>query len=442
MNRLLLILVFSLFIISCREGNPVEELNGIEDEGIEVLPVISIALVPSTPDYYLKGYHAEGFYLELVKMMKNRHKTYVNYVTCKNVAEAMQLIKDDKCDIACVDNIINTGDHRDHIRFTQSIVNEKLILVQKRDNPTFIHTPKQLTNDTIFYAGNPTIEPYLDELAEKLNVNYIPISNDTVSDIELVKMLNDGKIKYAVVSSRYAKSLKGIFTSLDFSVPLSFETGRCWIYNNRNKVLKNELPDWIKNIDLKEKRKNNFVGAYLDKNKNISIYDDVIKKIARKNSSLNPYFVIALAYHESTFYDNLTSAKGAYGLLQLMPATLAKYGADTTATSFQQIEVGVKFLEELKSKYAQNIKNESDLYAFILAAYNSGSGRLDDAISLSKKSGFDKKLWWGNVEKGMKYIRRKELISPDSTDENFKGHHTYFFVRNVMESYTHFRNLR
>lgn len=444
-SRLLVILIFSLLFSSCNNSPEIQDAeNEIMQGDAEAvaMPIINVAIIPNTPDYYLKGYHAEGFYFNIIKEFKYTYKSFINYVPCKNVKEAIKLIKEGKCDIACIDNIMKTERSFRHIAFSPPILNEKIVLVQAKNKKRFINTPTQLNGDTIFYSGNPTLERYLANLAKEIKGDFTPISIDTISDIELIRRLNSGKIKYGIISNRYADNLIKLFPNLDFSVAMSFSGERYWLYDNRNLFLNKELPQWIEAINKTKKHAiNNFAHAYNNRSNNISEYDNVIREVTQA-SKIDPYFVISLAYHESTFYTNLISHKGAYGLLQLMPSTLEQYNIDTTASIKEQITVGVKFLEQLRSKYANKVKNEIDLYAFVLAAYNSGVGRVDQAVKLSKKNKLQKNIWWGNVELALKYIRREELISPDSTDDDYKGHHSYFFVRNVMESYNHFRNLK
>lgn len=444
-SRLLVILILSFLFSSCSNSSEVRDAETEimqEDAEAVAMPILNVAIVPNTPDYYLKGYHAEGFYFNIIKGFKYSYKSFVNYVPCKNVTEAITLIKEGKCDIACIDNIMKTDQSFRHISFSPPIVNEKLVLVQSKNAKRFINTPTQFNGDTIFCSGNPTLEKYLTNLSKEIKGDFTPVSIDTLSDIELIKRLNSGKIKYGIISSRYADNFIRLFPHLDFSVAMSFSGERYWLYDNKNLFLKAKLPQWIEAINKTKKRTiNNFAHAYNSKSNNISAYDNIIKEVA-KTSKIDPYFVISLAYHESTFYTNLMSPKGAYGLLQLMPSTLEQYNIDTTASIKEQITVGVKFLEQLRSRYANKVKNEIDLYAFVLAAYNSGAGRVDQAVKLSKKNKLQKNVWWGNVELALKYIRREELISPDSTDDGYKGHHSYFFVRNVMESYNHFRNLK
>jgi soluble lytic murein transglycosylase-like protein len=72
---------------------------------------------------------------------------------------------------------------------------------------------------------------------------------------------------------------------------------------------------------------------------------------------------------ESGFRPDAVSAKGAIGLMQLMPATAEKLGADPRDAR-QNVDAGTRYLRDLLLKY-----NGALWHA--LAAYNAGPGAVD-----------------------------------------------------------------
>jgi soluble lytic murein transglycosylase-like protein len=95
-------------------------------------------------------------------------------------------------------------------------------------------------------------------------------------------------------------------------------------------------------------------------------YDPYIEMVARDNG-VDPSLVKAVALVESGFNPKAKSAKGAQGLMQLMPATAAQYGVTNLRDPYQNLSAGAKHLRGLLDLYDGDV-------TLALAAYNAGSG--------------------------------------------------------------------
>jgi soluble lytic murein transglycosylase-like protein len=85
---------------------------------------------------------------------------------------------------------------------------------------------------------------------------------------------------------------------------------------------------------------------------------------------LDPELVQAVIHVESAYQPQARSPKGAMGLMQVMPATGARYGVSEPRQLLDpamNIEVGTRYLRDLHKMF----KGRTDL---ILAAYNAGEG--------------------------------------------------------------------
>ncbi len=96
-----------------------------------------------------------------------------------------------------------------------------------------------------------------------------------------------------------------------------------------------------------------------------SLIDD-----AAKREDLKPDLLRAVVQKESAGRPCAVSAKGAQGLMQIMPATAADLNLADPFDPKQNIDAGAKFLKQLLTKY------NGDL-SLALGAYNAGSGRVD-----------------------------------------------------------------
>ena len=102
---------------------------------------------------------------------------------------------------------------------------------------------------------------------------------------------------------------------------------------------------------------------------NPKIYDSIIETEAAEGM-LDPLLIKSIIRLESGFNPKAVSAKGAMGLMQLMPGTARMLGVDDPFDPVQNLEGGIKYLSQLSDKY------QGDLVK-TLAAYNAGPGRVD-----------------------------------------------------------------
>jgi soluble lytic murein transglycosylase-like protein len=91
----------------------------------------------------------------------------------------------------------------------------------------------------------------------------------------------------------------------------------------------------------------------------------LIEAAARRHG-LDPAFALAVAHTESRFDQAARSPQGARGVMQLMPATAARYGARAGELA-ENIDAGVRYLRDL----AERFDGDPTLVA---AAYNAGEG--------------------------------------------------------------------
>jgi soluble lytic murein transglycosylase-like protein len=100
-----------------------------------------------------------------------------------------------------------------------------------------------------------------------------------------------------------------------------------------------------------------------------SVLSPLIDSAARKHQ-LEVKLIRGVIEQESTFHACAISAKGAKGLMQLMPSTIEQYKVADVFDPQQNIEAGATFLRQLLDKYKGDLK-------LALAAYNAGPTTVD-----------------------------------------------------------------
>jgi soluble lytic murein transglycosylase-like protein len=98
-------------------------------------------------------------------------------------------------------------------------------------------------------------------------------------------------------------------------------------------------------------------------------YDHLIRQYAGEHG-VSVDLVRAVIQAESAFNPWAVSAKGAIGLMQLMPATARELGVTDPFHPAQNIRGGVTYLARLLERYDQDVQ-------LALAAYNAGPGSVE-----------------------------------------------------------------
>lgn len=93
---------------------------------------------------------------------------------------------------------------------------------------------------------------------------------------------------------------------------------------------------------------------------------EALVQSAAEAHQVDPLLIESVIKVESNFNPMAVSPKGAMGLMQLIPSTAKRFGAENAFDARQNIEAGVKYLKLLRDTF------QDDKLA--LAAYNAGEG--------------------------------------------------------------------
>ncbi|MCI0717076.1 MAG: transglycosylase SLT domain-containing protein [Chlorobi bacterium] len=150
--------------------------------------------------------------------------------------------------------------------------------------------------------------------------------------------------------------------------------------------------------------------------------------------------ILAMMKQESAFTPDAVSHAGAYGFMQIMPRTGSMLERtlqlEDHRSPVNNLKAGIYYYAMLVGRYYD--AGDTNKYKFALAAYNAGSGHVEDAMSLAYYHN-DDYFDWDIVKEYMKLLapgndslHRKVWGSspPNRVFANWRE--SYYYVENIM----------
>lgn len=173
----------------------------------------------------------------------------------------------------------------------------------------------------------------------------------------------------------------------------------------------------------------------------LSPYDYLFKQYA-DSINWDWHLLAAIAYQESKFDFEAKSHRGARGLMQLMPATAARYNVTDASDPEQSIRAAAFYLRDLSKRYRGITSDTFERQRLALAAYNAGEGRVSDCIRYARIQGQDPHSWEELVEI---IPEMKDSVNISQIEEIkhgvFYGHETINYVRRVTALEKRFKTI-
>jgi Predicted soluble lytic transglycosylase fused to an ABC-type amino acid-binding protein len=415
-------------------------------------------------NYYIHKGHPAGFQYDLLKDLCEVLNLKLELKVSDNIDSCYKMLESGEVDIIAAGLTITKEGKKDYF-FTDPILSKSIVLVQRMPNTWksmstgdeienhLVRSPLELACKTIYVPRNSHFETRLRNLEEEIGDTIFIISIDSLSENDLMKKVAKGEINYTLADDYIARIASKMYTEIDVKTPISFAQQIGWALKKENdSSMLIAINEWLAEFNQQNKMRYTYDryfkssnGVFITKdNRNsmvsghISIYDDAIKHVS-KQIGWDWKLLASLICQESGFNPDISSVRGAYGLMQLMPVIMTKYGIDSTSTVEEQIAAGGRLIKAIDMKIPETVTDSTERIKFILAAYNSGLGNLQDARRLAEKYGRNPNVWTNNVDYYM-LNKSKPIYYKDSVCLNgyARGAETYEFVEEIMERYNHY----
>lgn len=243
---LLLIVIATMFFLwqSLSGKLFVRDYPEIKEEG-----VLRIVTEYNQSGYYISGDTIEGFQYELSQAISDISGLEVQISLETRLAESFRLLSEGEYDIIAL-NIPVTSDKRNDFLFSDPIVLNKQVLVQRSGNDSVQPIRKQLdlANKVLYVPeGSPAIiriQNLQDEIGDSIYI----VEDKTYSEEQLIIMVVKGEIDYAVCDQQMAETYKKIYPEIDIDTDISFTQLQSWVVRKDAPILLDSLNSWIDQI--------------------------------------------------------------------------------------------------------------------------------------------------------------------------------------------------
>lgn len=170
----------------------------------------------------------------------------------------------------------------------------------------------------------------------------------------------------------------------------------------------------------------------------ISVFDPIMRKVANEQG-YDWRFMSAIAYNESRFKEDLVSARGAIGIMQIRPVVARHFNIPVESLSDTETNIRVAGMLLAELDDLLNIPasvSEQDRLSIILASYNAGIGRIHDACRLARSEGANPNSW-ADVSRYLELMADPAYYTRETVHHGkFNGsRQTLGYVREVMKMY-------
>ncbi len=416
-------------------------------------------------NYFIYRGEPMGYQYELLVDLANYLKVDLELIIEKDLTKSNEMLMNGEVDLVAM-GLTVTNERSRIYAFTDPIMTTRQVLVQKKPKgfrkmrtadeieSHMLRNPLDLAKKTIHVQRGTIFTERLKSLADEI-ADSIYIIEDDLDVEELIAAVANGEIEYTISDEHIALVGSRYHDNIDIETAISFPQKIAWAAEREQIALVDTINDWLKTFNkslqsrllynkyfknirsekIAKSQYNSFSGGQLSR------YDKLIKKASR-TLGWDWRLLASLIYQESEFKPNVRSWVGAYGLMQLMPLTLEKYGIDTTDTPKQQINAGIKYLKYLDKQLPAEISDSLERKKFVLASYNAGIGHVFDGRRLAEKYDKDPNIWTNNVDYYILNLSHKDFYHDTVVYYGYtRGQETYDFVEEIMSRYEQYKKL-
>ncbi len=438
------------------------DLQKIKERG----SLIAVVDNSSTGYFIYKG-RPMGYEYELLKLLAEHLQVRLETKLTRSIDEAFDMLNKGEGDVIAYSLTI-TKKRKEYVAFADNHFTSRQMLIQNKPSSwksmTVEQIEKSLIRNQVDLIGqevnvrkSSSFIDRLNNLSHEVGGDILVIEEpDSIETEELIERVAKGQIKYTIADEMVAIVNASYYPDIDVKTPISFPQRIAWAVRKNAPVLLNAINEWQKKIK-REPTFNIIYNRYFKSPRssklradsefssisggNISPYDDLIKEIAEP-LDWDWKLLVAQMYRESRFDPKAKSWAGAYGLMQLVPETGRRFGAQKLYDPEQNIMAAGAFLKHLDGLWAKTVDDKKERQKFVLASYNVGLGHVVDARNLARKYNHNPTIWDDNVEKFLQLKSKREYFTDPIVKLGYcRGDEPVNYVEDILDFFELYKQL-
>ncbi len=464
-------------LLSCKKTTPPKNEEGAQIEYPQAVSIdfadiqkhneLRVAVDYSATTYFLYKGQPVGFEYELLKRYAKNMGIPLKIIVQPSIKESFLKLQRGEVDLIAYPLAI-TPKRKEQVDFTMRYKTVRQMLIQQKPegwrkinphqmNKILIRNQVDLLGKKVHVLNSSSYIETLKSLEKQIggDIEIIEDSASVESD-EMIRRVSVGQYEYTVADENLAQANSFYYPNIDFETPVSFPTRIAWAVRKTSPVLLDSL-----NVNIEKVKKSGLLNILYKKyyqsarniknfateeytslagKKALSPYDDLIKENANR-LGWDWLLLASMVMQESQFNPKAKSWAGAQGLLQLMPATANHFGILNREDPAQSLKGGTDYLISLEKRWISNMKDPTDISAFVMASYNAGPGHIIDARALVTEYGGNRDNW-EQVSKYLALLSSKKYYNHKVVKLGYcRGQEPVNYVKHINQRYAIYKDL-
>ncbi len=247
---MLLLYAFLAFWILFAIRTGVREANRIAGDfpRIQKEGVLKVCGEKDLFSFYQQRDSTFGFYYEMMKAFADKHHLKLVYMAESSLGKRLSMLEDNQCDVLSGPLPVIT-DLRRQVSFTKSILESKLVLIQRKNSNgnvgEVVRNQVDFRGKIIHICDNQAYMQRLNHLAAEISDTIYVRTMMGFDSERMIAQVAAGLIDYAVCDKQVAKAYRSKYSAIDVETPVGFNQMQAWAVKPGSKALLDSLDVFI-----------------------------------------------------------------------------------------------------------------------------------------------------------------------------------------------------